>query len=225
MKKYFGILRECSLFSGIDDSNIIPMLGCLGASLRRFEKKEVILSVGSPANYIGIVLTGSVQIIQIDYFGNRSIVASILPSELFGETFACSSAGVMSVDVIANEACDIMFIDCQKVLKSCSNACSFHQQIIFNLMHILANKNLIFHTKIDIISKRTTREKLMAYLLMEAQKHNSNSFEIPYNRQELADYLGVDRSGLSTELGKLEKERKLVYKRNHFELLLENIDK
>ncbi|MBE5949861.1 MAG: Crp/Fnr family transcriptional regulator [Lachnospiraceae bacterium] len=219
MKKYFDVLRQCSLFDNIADENLVPMLGCLGAVVRNFTKKENILSEGEAARYIGIVLTGSAGIEQTDYFGNRSIVASVYPSELFGETFACAGVEAMPVDVVANEESQIMFIDCSRITQSCSNACSFHQQMIYNLMKVVATKNLILHRKIEVTSKRSTREKLMAFLLLQAKRNNSNSFEIAYDRQGLADYLAVDRSGLSAEISKLRKEGVIRSRKNRFELL------
>ncbi|MBQ8558470.1 MAG: Crp/Fnr family transcriptional regulator [Tyzzerella sp.] len=219
MKKYFEILRKCSLFDDIADENLMAMLGCLGASVKNFHKKEMIMAEGEPAIYIGILLTGAAQIEQTDYYGNRSIVAGLQPSELFGETFACAGVKTMPVDVVANEDTEIMFIDCLRITQSCSNACEFHRQMIYNLMKVVATKNLVFHQKIVITSKRSTREKLMAYLLLQAKKNDSNSFGIPYDRQGLADYLGVERSGLSAEISKLRKEGMIECKRNHFELL------
>ena len=206
------------MFNDIEDENLLPMLGCLGATVRNFAKKENILLEGEPARYIGIVLHGSAQIEQTDYFGNRSIVASVSRAELFGETFSCAGVA-MPVDVVANEDSQIMFIDCRRITQACSSACSFHQQIIYNLMKVVATKNLILHRKIEVTSKRSTREKLMAFLLLQAKRNNSNSFEIAYDRQGLADYLEVDRSGLSAEISKLHKEGKINSRKNWFELL------
>ena len=125
----------------------------------------------------------------------------------------------MPVDVVANEDSQIMFIDCRRITQACSSACSFHQQMIYNLMKVVATKNLILHRKIEVTSKRSTREKLMAFLLLQAKRNNSNSFEIAYDRQGLADYLEVDRSGLSAEISKLHKEGKINSRKNWFELL------
>ena len=219
MKKYLEILKQCLLFQDITDENLLAILGCLGAKTAHFQKKQTIISEGDFAGYIGIVLSGSAQIVQIDYFGNKSIMANIEPAGLFGESFACAGVETMPVNVIANEDTDIMLIDCLKITHSCSNACEFHQQIIFNLMKDIATKNLVFHQKIEITSKRSTREKLMTYLLSQAKRNESNSFEIPYDRQELADYLAVDRSGLSAEISKLRKEGVIKNRKNYFVLI------
>lgn len=219
MKKYLDILTKCPLFEQIEEDHLLKMLTCLGAKIEFFDKKYTIIAEGNPARYIGIVLSGSAQIIQVDYYGNRSILSSIEPSEVFAEAFACAEIKHIPVTVIANEPCEIMLIDCNHILHTCSNNCGFHQQLIFNLMKDLATKTLLFHQKIEITSKRTTREKLMTYLLFQAKKMGSSSFDIPFDRQELADYLEVDRSGLSAEISKLRNEGILESKRNHFELL------
>ncbi len=219
LKKYLKILKKCALFQGIDDDNLISMLICLGAKLEYFDKKYTIIAEGNPAKYIGIVLSGSAQIEQIDYYGNRSILTSISPSEVFGEAFACAGMKTVPVSVIANEACEIMLINCERILYTCENSCGFHRQLIFNLMRDLATKTLLFHQRIEVTSKRTTREKLMAYLMNEAKKNRSRSFYIPFDRQELADYLEVDRSGLSAEISKLRNEGIIESRKNFFKLL------
>ena len=219
MKKYFEILRKCSLFNKIEDKDLIAMLGCLGAKVESFDKKYTIFAEGTPAKYIGIILSGSAQIVQVDYYGNRSILSSIVPSELFAEAFACAGIASLPVSVVANEPCEVMLIDCNHILHTCNNNCSFHQQLIFNLMKDLASKTIMFQQKIEITSKRSTREKLMAYLMLYAKKVNRNSFDIPFDRQELADYLEVDRSGLSVEISKLRKEGIIENHRKHFVLL------
>lgn len=219
MKKYFEILRKCPLFHQIGEENLSTMLGCLGAKVERFDKKYTILAEGNPAKYIGILLSGSAQIVRIDYYGNRSILGSIEPAQVFGESFACAEVGAIPVAVIANEPCEVMLLDCDHVLHTCTNSCGFHQQLIFNLMKDLAVKNILFHQKMEVTSKRSTREKLMTYLMLQAKRAGSSRFTIPFDRQELADYLEVDRSGLSAEIGKLRREGVLESDRKQFELL------
>lgn len=219
MKKYLNILKKCPLFYGISEEELLRLLSCLGAVVEQFDKKYTVLREGDSARYIGIVLSGSVQIIQIDYFGNRNIITEIGTSELFGEAFACSEIEKMPVQIIANEPSEIMLIDSAHIIHTCSNACGFHQKLIFNLMKDLSQKTLIFHSKLDIVSKRTTRDKLLAYLFNEAKRKESNSFNIPFDRQELADFLGVDRSGLSVEISRLKKEGIIDSHKNHFTLI------
>ncbi|MDO5539240.1 MAG: Crp/Fnr family transcriptional regulator [Eubacteriales bacterium] len=221
MKKYFDseILRECPLFYDIADEDLLVMLDCLGAKVVSYKKRETIMSEGEPARNIGIVLSGAAQIIRVDYFGNRSIVADLRPAELFGESFACAGVEAVPVDVVATEDTEALMIDCLRITQSCTSACEFHRKIIYNLLKVVATKNLMFHQKIEITSKRSTRAKLIAYLLFQAQKNKSDSFEIPYNRQELADYLGVERTGLSVEISKLCKEGLVETEKKRFRIL------
>ena len=219
MEKYFGILSKCPLFADIAREDLLRMLVCLGARVEHFDKKYTVFAEGSVAKYIGIVLSGSVQIVHVDYFGNRSILAAMSPSEMFAEDFAAAEVQSLPVTVIADEPADVMLIDCSHILHTCQNNCGFHQALIFNLMKDLATKSLRFHERIEITSKRSTREKLLAYLAIQAKAAGRDSFEIPFDRQELADYLEVDRSGLSAEISKMRKEGILDSHKNHFRLL------
>lgn len=220
MKDFFAVLRKCPLFQGLAEEKFTSILDCLGGNVVHFAKRETILSEGEPVRYMGIVLSGSAQVIQVDYFGNRSIVASLEPSELFAESFACAEVKEMPVQVVANEdGTQVLWIDQLRIRRPCGNDCGFHRELIDNLLKIAATKNLVFHQKVEILSKRSTREKLMAYLMLQAKKNHGSSFTIPFDRQELADYLGVDRSGLSAEISKLRREGVLQCEHNHFNLL------
>ncbi len=219
LEKYLNILSACPLFEDIAEENLLRMLNCLGARVAFFDKKYTIFAEGNPAKFIGIVLSGSVQMFNTDFYGNRSIVAVSEKGEMFGEAFACAEVESIPVSVIATEPSEIMLIDCSHILHTCHNNCGFHQKMIFNLMKNLAVKNIRFHQKIQVTSKRSTREKLMAYLMNCAKAVESDEFDIPFDRQELADYLGVERSGLSAELSKLRKEGVLENTKKHFTLL------
>lgn len=219
LKKYLDILGKCPLFNEINIHEFSNMLSCLGARINSFKKNEIIFMEGEPAKNVGIVLSGSVCIEQTDYFGNRNVVAVIDSPQLFGESFACADVPTLPVNVIANEDCDVMLLDCRRITVTCNHSCDFHNRIIYNLLKIVASKNLIFHQKLQITSRRTTKEKLMAYLLLQAKEQGSNSFRISYDRQTLADYLGVERSAMSAEISKLRKEGVLESEKNHFKLL------
>ena len=212
-------LLHCPLFEGVSESELSAVIACLGARRMSYARGEAIYSEGDPARSIGILISGNAQVIREDYFGNRSILARIEPPDLFAEIFVCAETDRMPVTVIATEDCKALLIDGYRLLHTCGHACAFHQQMIFNLMKILARKNLLFHQKIEITSRRTTREKLMTYLLLQAKQQQSSRFEIPYDRQELADYLEVDRSGLSAEISRLRREGVIECSRNRFRLL------
>lgn len=219
MKDYFDILRECPLFDRIGDESLKEMLGCLNAKERSYKKGDAVFAEGDKAKYLGIVLEGSVQLVRVDYYGNRSILANIEPPQLFGEAFACAGLKSLPVDAVAATDTRILLLDAQRIARPCGNACPCHGQTILNLLHIVAKKNLVLHQKIEITSKRSTREKLMTYLLLQAKNAKSHTFTVPYDRQELADYLEVDRSGLSAEISKLRNEKVLECRRSTFTLL------
>ena len=219
MKKYLEILKKCPLFENISDESLLIMLTCLGAKISFFDKKYTVFNEGSPAKYIGIVLSGSVQISQTDYFGNRSILGNIYPGEVFAEAFACAELETVPVSAIATEESEIMLVKADHILHTCENHCGHHGQLIYNLMKDLAKKTITFHKRIEVTSKRSTREKLLAYLAMEAKEKGSESFDIPFDRQELADYLEVERSGLSNEISKLRDEGIIENRKKHFKLI------
>lgn len=219
MKKYLNVLKSVKLFNGIEESNLLPLLNCLLGKLKHYEKNQTIFMSGESISCFGIILSGQVQIVQEDYYGNRSILAKIGVGNLFGESFACAETKTLPVSVIATIESELLFIDCSKLATSCANSCAFHSRLIQNMLNITAMKNISLTQKIEFISKRTTREKLIAYLSAEAHKARSNCFSIPFNRQELADYLSVERSAMSAELGKLRNEGILKFKKNEFELL------
>lgn len=219
MQKFLPVLLRCPLFAGMTEKEIADVLRCLGVQMKKYQKGGAVLAEGDKAEKLGIVLSGCVQVVREDYFGKRSIMAKLSAGQLFAEAFACAGSVRMPVNVVADEAAEIMLMDVQKVMHTCSSACAFHTQLIYNLVKILAVKNLICQEKIEVTSRRTTREKLLAYLMLCAKKTGSNRFTVSFDRQELADYLEVDRSGLSVEISKLRKEGVIRCERNHFELL------
>ena len=219
MHAYLSIMTRCPLFDGIRSEDVGAMLSCIGGRMVSVAKGQTLFHEGDPASYVGMVLSGAVRLSREDYYGNRSIVAHIGPTELFGETYACAEVSALPISVTADEDSKVLLMDCRRITTSCSNACAFHSRIIFNLLRLVATKNLVYDQKIQVTSKRTTREKLMTYLLNEAKLQGSKSFTIPYDRQELADYLEVDRSGLSAEISKLRREGILESEKNKFVLL------
>ena len=216
MKRFNPVLERSALFDGIAMEDLSAMMGCIGGHTISVTKGQSVYREGDPATHVGMVLSGAVRLVREDFYGNRSIVAHIGPAELFGETYACAGIAALPVSVVADEDSALLLMDCRRITVSCSNACAFHSRIVFNLLKLVATKNLVYDQKIQITSKRTTREKLMTYLLNQAKLQKTNSFTIPYDRQELADYLEVDRSGLSSEISKLRREGILESEKNRF---------
>lgn len=217
--EHLPVLMTCPLFEGVEKADLSIMLDCLGGKTVQAEKNVPVFRQGDPARYVGVVLTGQVQILQEDYYGNRSILGRAGPGELFGEAFACAGVEALPVSVVAAEHSCVMLLECGRITTSCCNACAFHSRMIVNLLRVMAAKNLQFHQKLQITSRRTTREKLMSYLLAQAQTRRASQFTIPFDRQELADYLGVDRSGLSAEISRLKAEGVIDCHRSTFKIL------
>ena len=204
MKDFFGILSQCPLFDGMEQSDLNSMIACLGGKTIAVPKGNPVFLEGDPARYVGVVLSGTVQVVREDYYGNRSIMTILQPGELFAEVFSFAGIETMPVSVIAIKDSEVLLLDCRRVLTSCSNSCHFHSLLMKNLLQGMAQKNLALSQKIRYMSQKSTKEKLMAYLLDQAKQHQSAEFVIPYDRQALADYLGVERSAMSAEIGKLK---------------------
>ena len=219
MEQFYGILARCGLFSGIKEEEFPKMLDCLGARTVRARKGQNLFSEGDRAVWVGIVLEGACRVIREDYYGNRSIVAHIPPAGVFGESYACAGVEQLPVSVAAETDSTVLLVDCSRMLEGCGEQCPFRGRVNRNLLQLVARKNLGLVQKMEILSRRTTREKLLAYLMDQAKVTGSSAFTIPYDRQGLADYLQVDRSGLSSEIGKLRREGKLESDKSFFRLL------
>jgi len=220
MKNFLPILKSTGLFQNIGDSELTSLLSCLSARVESFEKKQFVFLEGDRVETVGLVLSGQVQVIKEDFYGNKNIVSVFEEGDLFAETFVCSDSETLPVSVVCAADSEIMFIDFKKLITPCGNSCAFHHRLILNMLRIIANKNILLNQKMEFTSKRTTREKLLAYLSAEAKKAKNAAFDIPMNRQELADYLSVERSAMSTELSKLRNEELLDFRKNHFVLLI-----
>ena len=218
MKEFFPILRSSSLFSGVSEEELAAMLSCLDTRMEAFPKEAFLLRTGDTVESIGIVLSGSVLVIQEDIWGNRNILSRAGPAQTFAAAFACAPGSILNVSVIADTPTTVLFLNVKRILHVCPSACSHHSQIIQNLLGELAEKNLRFSEKITHMGQRTTRAKLMSYFSAEAQRLGTYEFDIPFSRQQLADYLAVERSGLSLELGKMRDEGLLDFYKSHFVL-------
>lgn len=192
------------------------MLSCLETREERFPKDTFLLRTGDTAESIGLVLSGSVLVVQEDIWGNRNILSKAGPGQTFGAAYACAPGSLLNVSVLAETPVTAMFLNVKRVLNVCPSACEHHSRIIRNLLGELAEKNLRFGEKLTHMGQRTTRAKLMSYFSAEAQRLGTYEFDIPFSRQQLADYLAVERSGLSLELGKMRSEGLLDFHKSHF---------
>ncbi len=218
-EKYSEIIQSNELFKGIDESSLPAVLENLKAVIKHYAKGEYIRMRGEAADFIGIVLEGEIHILQDDYYGSRSITASVGAGSLFAEAFVCARVPQLMVDIAANSDCSVLFLSGAGILESHDVRNSYHDILIRNLLGIVARKNMYLNRKLRYAAQKTTAQKLLAYLNDCAVSAGSNEFVIPFNRQALADYLGVERSAMSTEIGRLVKAGIIETNRNYFKLL------
>lgn len=218
MQVPYSFLKKTSLFRGTSEDELPTLLECLRPSMRDYAKNELILRQGEDVTAVGLVLTGRVHVIEEDFWGNRNILADVLPGDLFAEAYAFLPGELLRVSVIAQEPSRIMLVESRRMLEICSSACRFHTRLVQNVLAESARKNLALTRKLSHMSKRNTREKLLSYLSGQSLASGSETFEIPFNRQQLADYLCVDRSAMSNELCKMRDEGLLTFERSGFHL-------
>ena len=222
MQTHMPVLQSCPLFADMAPEDIPAMLSCLSARKGAFPRQDMVFHEGETATAVGIVLTGRVHILQEDFWGNRSILAGIGPGGLFGEAFACAGTERLPVSVLAVEPCEVLFIDYRRIVTTCPSACTYHAALIRNMIGVLAGKNVQLTQKLWQVTRRTTRQKLLSYLSAEAAATGNNPVTVPFSRQELADYLAVDRSAMSSELSRMQREGLLRCDRSRFTLLRED---
>ena len=218
MKQYLFILRNSPFFQGMSEEELLSVLQCVNAVVQHKKKEEYIFRVGDSTESMGLVLRGSVLVLQEDLWGHRNIIHRIGPGEYFAEPFAATAGSVLNVSVVADEDSEIMLLNMERFLKTCPHACAHHSRMVRNLVSVMARRVLDLNEKLTHMAKRSTREKLLSYLSAESMRQGKLSFTIPYDRQQLADYLSVERAAMSVELSKLQKEGLLKTNRNHFEL-------
>ena len=207
------------LFAGIKTEDLKAMLGCIGYQISTFKKGDIVAFEEENIKHIGIIISGAVDMVKEDLWGNKTMLVRMRKDELFGETFACGSDNLSVVTFLVSEDARILFMPFDRVMHSCTMACRFHHRLIENMVHIIANKNRDLMRKVEVVSKRTIREKLLAYLSIQSQTQDLRYFEIPLGRVELAEYLCVDRSALTRELAKMKEDGLIDYDRNCFRIL------
>lgn len=216
--KIINLLKKIPLFQGINDHEITSLLECMNARTQNFSKGNFIFLAGEKPPGIGICISGTASIIKEDLFGNRSILGKIVPPEIFGEVFACALTEELPVSVQAESKCEILMLNYMKLITTCSSNCKYHSILTQNMLKIMADKNLYLNRRNDILSARSTRDKLLKFFEFHAEMSGKLSFDIPYNRQELADFLSLNRSAMTKELLKMEDDGLIAFSKNHFQL-------
>ena len=211
------ILRNTGLFEGIEDDEMETMLKCLGAFSHRYSNGEFLFRRGDRTDCLGVILTGNVREVREDWWGNRTVIAVFGNGQVICTDYACSS-DPLDVSIVATEPTEVMYLDVGRAANVCSSSCEFHNRLVKNLMRSLAGMSMDMNRRLDQLSKRSTREKICAFLSDQARAAGSSDFVIGMNRQEMADYLGVDRSAMSSELGRMQRDGILEFQKNHFVL-------
>lgn len=215
----FSFLSKTALFRGTTPQEAEAMLGCLGGGTRAYSKGDTILRAGECADSMGLVLSGSATVECDDLWGNKSILGHVAAGEVFAETYACVPDEPLMVSVVACEACEVLFLNASRLTTTCSAACVHHARLIGNLLQIFAHKSLGLSRRILHTASKTIRGRLLSYLSEQAKLRGSYRFTIPFNRRQLADYLGVDRSALSAELSRMQDEGLIRYQKNDFTIV------
>ena len=210
------MISKSALFKHIDQKDLQTLLKCLNVYQKSYQKKETILLENNRINYIGLIISGSVTMVKEARNGEQSLIMTLSPGEIFGETFVCHDDPYSQVSFTADKKAEILFLPFYRILHQCQMSCPFHHRLIENMVTIISNKNMMFIRKIEILSKRTLQEKILTYLEIEGHHRYDVAIEVPLNRKEMAEYLCVDRSALSRELSKMQKKGLIFYLHNTF---------
>jgi CRP-like cAMP-binding protein len=219
MEQYYSILKDCALFRKINETEFGHLMECLGAQVRNLQADEYIFLAGDEVNHIGIVLTGTAEIVKENLAGNKHILAMLGPSDMFAEGIVCTAKRISPVTVRVKEDAKILFIPYERIIRSCGNSCIFHINLIQNMMVVLGEKNINLNRKLELLILKGMREKLVSFLLGESGERGSSMFQIKLNRTELADYLNVSRTSMCRELARMKEEGLIDYYGNSFKLI------
>lgn len=215
----FQFLSKTPLFAGIMPDELCSLMKCLKGNEKKYPKDSRIMHIGQMIDSLGLVISGRVSIENDDLWGNRTMLDVVETGQIFGETYACAGNVPMMVNVVALEDTTVLFLQTGSITGRCGEACAYHGTLIRNLLTITAQKNLGLSRRIFHTAHKTIRGRLLSYLSVQAQRNGAMSFKIPFNRQQLADYLSVDRSALSHEIGKMQQEGILISQKNNFTML------
>ncbi|MDD3593481.1 MAG: Crp/Fnr family transcriptional regulator [Candidatus Gastranaerophilales bacterium] len=207
-----------NIFDGIDEKDFEALTCCIQAVKKAYKKDEIIFNAGDKITSVCYVAEGKVQLVKDGYDGNKIIITNTVKGETFAEAFIFAEKEKSSICAIAMEDTQILFLNCKKILSICSNSCRFHKTLLENIVKIIATRNILLQERIELLSKKTLRDRILYMLFKEKTKHKTNIFEITYSREQMAEYIGADRSALSRELSKMKQEKILDYHKNSFKL-------
>lgn len=214
-------MLNIDLFENIDNNSVLNLLQCIGIKTKTFGKNSKILKMGSKIDFLGIILEGSATISKTDTLNRITIIEELKINDIFGHNIVCCNIQKSPVDITTKNGCEVLFLPFEKVVTPCEKLCPYHLQLIKNVMKMISKRNSLLNDKIDIIAQKTIRDKIFS--LLETYKKEEGGFSIPYNREEMAKFLCVDRSALSRELCKMRDEGLILFNKNHFEILVKKV--
>lgn len=219
MRLDFKQLISFPIFRGIREEDLPAMLNCLGSFQKQYQRGDIILLESNEVRSVGVILRGSVHMVKEDSEGEQTLLIVMRKNELFGESFSCGSHSDAHVSYVAASRCTVLFLPFHKVIHSCKMNCTFHHRLIENMVRLIGDKNVQLMHKIEVISKKTLREKILTYLQQQSDEQGSSQFTLPFGRVELARYLCADRSALTRELSSMQRDGLIRYEKNTFQLL------
>lgn len=218
MKKVCDAMKKSVLFWDIKEEDLERVISCFDVKLSRYDRDEFVIHQGERAKGVGLVVSGQLHIIREDFLGNREILTEVGAGDIFDEVYAVLADEYQSIAVVAVQPTEAAFFSIDKMLTTCSSNCTFHNIIIKNMLRVMAQKNLMLTRKMAHLSRKSIREKLVSYLSDESSRQGKREIKIPFNRQQLVDYLSVERSALSRELSKMKEEGLIEFYKNQFVL-------
>ena len=219
LEKYLDVLIKCNLFENIEAEDLESLLLCLNYRIKKYNKNEIIILPGDKVDFIGIVLDGTAEITKNNALGDSILLSKLNSSQIFAEAIVCGDLNISPVTVASLSESVIMYVSYNKIMSICSNTCTFHSRLIYNMVKIIAKKNIVLNDKIDLLSSKTIKEKINLYLSKQMEINKSNKFKISFSRSELADFLNVNRSSLSRELSNMQNEGLIKFNKNNFEII------
>ncbi len=219
MEEYLEIIKRCILFKGFKEAEIIDFLTKVSAKLSEFKKDEFIIKTNDKPNEFGILIKGSANIQKLDFNGKLNITSNIDVSELFGEAFVYADINKALVSVCCNENSSVILLNKNNISNLAHSDIELFKKFNENMLKCMSKKLVNLNRKIDILTGQNIREKILGYLDSLSEDNKKSTIEIPFNREQLADFLCVNRSSLSRELSKMRDEGIIDFYKNSFKKL------
>lgn len=218
MFNYIDQVKDHELFQGISREELSAVFGCLGCYTKKYKKDQIVILPEDTVQCVGFILKGSIHMLKENVDGEVVLIAPLKVGELFGETFACGNTRASILTFQAASESEVLYLPFYKVLHVCGSACVFHHRLMENMVRLICEKNMRLMEKIEVVSRKTLRDKILSYLYIQSEKQGKREFEVPLGRVEMAEYLCADRSAMTRELSRMKEEGIIDYDKNRFVL-------